>query len=433
VSQKQKENKVLWRKKMEIKNAVIKIAMNSKQAAQKLANLSSKIKNDALLSMAKALEDQMNLIIQENKKDLEYAKGKGLSSVLIDRLSLNEKRIKAMASGLRDVASLPDPVGEVISMWKRPNGLQIGRVRVPLGVVGIIYEARPNVTADAAGLCLKSGNAVILRGGTEAVCSNKIIAKILDQAATLAGIPPHSLSLIEITARQAVRELVKLNHLVDVIILRGGKGLLETIGEEAKVAIIAHGEGNCHVYVDKEADLDMAENISFNAKVQRPGVCNAMETLLVHKDIAVKFLPKIITKLKEANVEIRGCHQTKKIVPEILEATEEDWYKEYLDLILAVKVVNSIDEAIEHINKYGSSHSEAIVTSSYQNARRFLKEIDAAAVYVNASTRFTDGGEFGLGAEIGISTQKLHARGPMGLVELTTTKFIILGDGQIRE
>ncbi|MEW6096176.1 MAG: glutamate-5-semialdehyde dehydrogenase [bacterium] len=418
---------------MNIKDEICKLATNSKQAAFKLANLSSKIKDEALLAMAKALEDQMDLIIEENKKDLKYAKETGLSSALIDRLSLNEKRIKAMAMGLRDVASLPDPVGEITSMWKRPNGLQVGKMRVPLGVVGIIYEARPNVTADATGLCFKSGNAVILRGGTEAINSNKIIAKILDSAATAVGIPQNSISLIEITDRQAVRELVKLNHLVDIIILRGGKGLIEAIGEEAKVPIIAHGEGNCHVYVDKEADLNMAVNISFNAKVQRPGVCNAIETLLVHKNIAKEFLPKIIAKLKKANVEIRGCSQTKEIVPDILKATEEDWYKEYLDLILAVKVVDSIDEAIEHINKYGSAHSEAIVTSSYQNARRFLQEVDASAVYVNASTRFTDGGEFGLGAEIGISTQKLHARGPMGLVELTTTKFIILGDGQIRE
>jgi len=418
---------------MSIHDEVVKLATNSKQASYKLANLSSKVKDAALLAMANALEEQMNSIIEENKKDLEYSKEKGLSSALIDRLSLNETRIKAMATGLREITNLPDPIGEIISMRKRPNGLQVGKVRVPLGVVGIIYEARPNVTADAAGLCFKSGNAVILRGGTEAINSNKIIAKILDNAATRAGIPQNSISLIETTDRQAVRELVKLNHLVDVIILRGGKGLLEAVGEEAKVPIIAHGEGNCHVYVDKEADLNMALNISFNAKVQRPGVCNAMETLLVHKDIANEFLPIIITKLKAANVEIRGCKETKQIVPDILDAQEEDWSKEYLDLILAVKIVHSLDEAINHINKYGSSHSEAIVTSSYSNARRFLQEVDAAAVYVNASTRFTDGGEFGLGAEIGISTQKLHARGPMGLVELTTTKFIIFGDGQIRQ
>lgn len=418
---------------MNIQDEIVELATNSKQASFKLANLSSKVKDEALLAMAKAIEDHKDLIIEENKKDLIYAKEKGLSQSLIDRLSLNETRIKAMVTGLRDVTSLPDPIGEVISMWKRPNGLQIGRMRVPLGVVGIVYEARPNVTADAAGLCLKSGNAVILRGGTEAINSNKIIAKILDKATTAVGIPQNSISLIEMTDRQAVRELVTLNHLVDVIILRGGKGLMETIGENAKVPIIAHGEGNCHVYVDKEVDLNMALNIAFNAKVQRPGVCNAMETLLVHKDKAREFLPEIITKLKEANVEIRGCQETKQIVTDILEATEQDWYKEYLNLILAVKVVNSIDEAIEHINKYGTSHSEAIVTSSYQNARRFLQEVGASAVYVNASTRFTDGGEFGLGAEIGISTQKLHARGPMGLVELTSTKFIIFGDGQIRE
>lgn len=420
---------------MSIYDEIIKIATNSKQASLKLANLSSKVKDEALLSMANALEEQVNLIMEENKKDLDYAKEKGLSSALVDRLLLNERRIKAMITGLRDIASLPDPVGEIISMKKRPNGLQVGKVRVPLGVIGIIYEARPNVTADAAGLCLKSGNAVILRGGTEAINSNKIIAKILNDAAVSAGIPKNSISLIEITEREAVQTLVKLNQLVDVIILRGGKQLMEAIGKDATVPIIAHGEGNCHVYVDKEAELDMAINIAFNAKVQRPGVCNAMETLLVHKDKAEEFLPQIIAKLKSANVEIRGCENTRKIVPDpdIVEATEEDWSKEYLDLILAVKVVNSLDEAIEHINKYGSSHSEAIVTSSYRNARKFLQEVDAAAVYVNASTRFTDGGEFGLGSEIGISTQKLHARGPMGLVELTTTKFIIFGDGQIRE
>ncbi|MEW6618256.1 MAG: glutamate-5-semialdehyde dehydrogenase [bacterium] len=419
---------------MEIKDEVTKIANLSKQASFKLSNLSSKIKDTALLAMAKAIEESANIILEENKKDLEFAKSQGLSSALIDRLTLNEKRIKVMADGLRDVANLPDPIGEIISMSKRPNGLQIGRVRIPLGVVGIIYEARPNVTADAVGLCLKSGNAVILRGGTEAINSNKIIVRILDSAAISIGIPQNSVSLIEITDRQAVRELVKLNHLIDVIILRGGKGLIETIGEETKVPIIAHGEGNCHVYVDCPADLAMAAEIAFNAKVQRPGVCNAIESLLVHQDVAREFLPTIINRLKSAKVEIRGCPQTREIVSEgIIQATEEDWYKEYLDLILAVKVVSGLDEAIEHINIYGSSHSEAIVTSSYRNARRFLQEVDAAAVYVNASTRFTDGAEFGLGAEIGISTQKLHARGPMGLVELTTTKFIILGDGQIRE
>ncbi|MFH1561829.1 MAG: glutamate-5-semialdehyde dehydrogenase [Nitrospirota bacterium] len=418
---------------MDIKDEVVKLTDKAKQASRGLANLSSGVKNKALVTMAEALESQSEAILKENAKDMEEAKTANLSPTLLDRLKLNESRIKAMASGLRDVANLPDPVGEVILMWKRPNGLQIGRVRVPLGVVGIIYEARPNVTADAAGLCLKSGNAVVLRGGSEAINSNQIIAKILTEASVPLGIPEGSISFIPFAEREAVRELVRLNKYVDVIILRGGKGLIETIGSEAKVPIIAHGEGNCHVYVDSPADLSMAEEITFNAKVQRPGVCNTIESLLVHQDVAQEFLPTMIKRLKEAKVEIRGCEKTRQIVSGIISATQEDWGIEYLDLILAVKVVANLDEAIEHINTYGSSHSDAIITSSYANARRFLQEVDSAAVYVNASTRFTDGSEFGLGAEIGISTQKLHARGPMGLVELTTTKFIILGDGQIRE
>lgn len=417
---------------MDIKDEVVKLTNKAKQASRRLANLSSGVKDKALLAMAEALESQAETILKENAKDMEEAKAANLSPALLDRLKLNESRIKAMACGLRDVAKLPDPVGEVISMYKRPNGLQIGRVRVPLGVVGIIYEARPNVTADAAGLCLKSGNAVVLRGGSEAINSNRIIVKILTESAGSAGLPEGCVSFIPFTEREAVRELAKLNKYVDVIILRGGKGLIEAIGSEAKVPIIAHGEGNCHVYVDSPADLSMAEEITFNAKVQRPGVCNAIESLLVHQDVAGEFLPAMIKRLKEAKVEIRGCEKTRRIVLEIIPATQEDWETEYLDLILAVKVVSGLDEAIEHINTYGSAHSDAIVTSSYSNARRFLQEVDSAAVYVNASTRFTDGAEFGLGAEIGISTQKLHARGPMGLVELTTTKFIILGEGQIR-
>ncbi|MDI6734698.1 MAG: glutamate-5-semialdehyde dehydrogenase [bacterium] len=418
---------------MDIRDEVSKIGYKAKLASRKLANLSCGVKNRALVAMAEALESQSEAISKENAKDMEAAKISNLSPALLDRLKLNESRIKAMADGLRDVANLPDPVGEVISMRKRPNGLQIGRVRVPLGVVGIIYEARPNVTADAAGLCLKSGNAVVLRGGSEAINSNQFIVKILTEASVPLGIPEGSISFIPFTEREAVRELAKLNKYVDVIILRGGKGLIETIGSEAKVPIIAHGEGNCHVYVDSTADLSMAGEITFNAKVQRPGVCNAIESLLVHQDVADEFLPTMLKRLKEAKVEIRGCEKTRGIVSSgIVPATQEDWETEYLDLILAVKVVAGLDEAIEHINTYGSAHSDAIVTSSYSNAHRFLQEVDSAAVYVNASTRFTDGSEFGLGAEIGISTQKLHARGPMGLVELTTTKFIILGDGQIR-
>lgn len=419
---------------MDIKDKIIKLTNKAKQASRRLANLSSGVKDKALIVMAEALESQSEAILKENAKDMEEAKTSNLSPALLDRLKLNESRIKSMANGLRDVVNLPDPVGEVVSMWKRPNGLQIGRVRVPLGVVGIIYEARPNVTADAAGLCLKSGNAVILKGGSEAINSNRFIVKILTEASVPFGIPEGSISFIPFPEREAVRELAQLNNYVDVIILRGGKGLIEAIGSEAKVPIIAHGEGNCHIYVDSPADLSMAQEITFNAKVQRPGVCNAIESLLVHQDVAQEFLPTMIRQLQEAKVEIRGCEKTRRIVSTgIIPATQEDWGTEYLDLILAVKVVSSLDEAIEHINTYGSSHSDAIVTSSYSNARRFLQEVDSSAVYVNASTRFTDGAEFGLGAEIGISTQKLHARGPMGLVELTTTKFIILGDGQIRK
>lgn len=418
---------------MSIQEEVLSLAGEAKEASRILAKSSSKLKDKTLLDMARAIEENRDFLIGENKKDIDFAKENNLSGALVDRLLLNDKRINGMVDGLRDVVGLSDPVGEVVGMWRRPNGLQIGRVRVPLGVVGIIYESRPNVTADAAGLCLKSGNVIILRGGKEAINSNKAVTSLLRSALKENGLPEALVTLIESTDRAWVRELVKLNGYVDIVILRGGKTLLDAIGEEARVPIVAHGEGNCHTYVDGDADLQMAAKIAFNAKVQRPGVCNAMETLLVHKDIAARFLPEIARQLEKVQVEIRGCQKTKEIVSQVKQAAEEDWAREYLDLILAVKVVDSLDEAIDHINRYGSSHSEAIVTSSYENSRRFLEGVDAAAVYVNASTRFTDGGEFGLGAEIGISTQKLHARGPMGLKELTTTKFIILGDGQIRE
>ncbi|HAV42755.1 TPA: glutamate-5-semialdehyde dehydrogenase [bacterium] len=418
---------------MSIQEEILKLAREVKEASRYLSKCSSKLKDEVLLAMSKKIKEKKDLLLEANQKDIASAEEENLPPALIDRLLLNDKRIDSMADGLKDVAQLKDPVGEVVGMWRRPNGLQIGQIRVPLGVVGIIYESRPNVTADATGLCLKSGNAIILRGGREAINSNKAIASLLQEALKRHDLPEPLITLIESTDRAWVQELVKLNGYIDVVILRGGKALLNVIGQESKVPIIAHGEGNCHTYIDKGADIDMAVKIAFNAKVQRPGVCNAMETLLVHKERAEEFLPIIAKKLKEAQVEIRGCPRTREIITDIDEAIEEDWYKEYLDLILAVKVVGSLDEAIDHINRYGSSHSEAIVTSSYQNSRRFLEEVDAAAIYVNASTRFTDGGEFGLGAEIGISTQKLHARGPMGLRELTTTKFIILGDGQIRE
>lgn len=418
---------------MELKEQVIRMARKAKQASQKLAKLSSTVKNEALLKMAQVLETHKDKILKLNHKDIVLAKAKGLPLALIDRLTLNEKRIKQMCDGLRQIAQLEDPVGKIESMWRRPNGLLIGRMRVPLGVIGIIYESRPNVTVDAAGLCLKAGNAVILRGGSEAINSNIALIDALSEAIQEVGLPGECIQLVRTTDRKAVGEMLKLNEYIDVIIPRGGESLIKMVTENSTIPVIKHYKGVCHVYVDEEADLKMAEKIAFNAKVQRPGVCNAMETLLVAEKIADKFLPVVIRKLQEAGVEIRGDEKTCKISPNVKRATEEDWSTEYLDLILSVKVVSGIDEAIAHINRYGSHHSDAIVTNSYIKSRKFLREVDSAAVYVNASTRFTDGGEFGLGAEIGISTDKLHARGPMGVKELTTTKFIILGEGQIRE
>ncbi|MCM8900114.1 glutamate-5-semialdehyde dehydrogenase [Caldicoprobacter algeriensis] len=412
---------------------VLEKAKKAKAAAAQLAKLSSSVKDKALEMMAQALEDQTDFLIQANKPDVEAAVRNGKPKAFVDRLTLNEKRIKDMADGLRVVKSLPDPVGEVVAMWRRPNGLLIGQRRVPLGVIGIIYESRPNVTADAAGLCLKTGNAVILRGGSEAIQSNKAIVKVLAQAAYEAGIPEGAIQLIEDTDRASARQLMRLNGLVDVLIPRGGAGLIKAVVEEATVPVIETGVGNCHVYVDGECDQDMAVKIIVNAKTQRPGVCNAAETLLVDKRIAAEFLPKAVKALREKGVEIRGCEKTLEIIPDAVPATPEDWDTEYLDYILAVKVVDGVDEAIRHIELHGTGHSEAIVTSNYFKAQKFLDEVDAAAVYVNASTRFTDGFEFGFGAEIGISTQKLHARGPMGLKELTTIKYVIYGNGQIRE
>jgi len=412
---------------------VLEKARKAKAAAAQLAKLSSSVKDKALEMMAQALEDQMDFLIQANKPDVEAAVRNGRPRAFIDRLTLNQKRIKDMADGLRVVKSLPDPVGETVTMWRRPNGLLIGQRRVPLGVIGIIYESRPNVTADAAGLCLKTGNAVILRGGSEAIESNKAIVKVLAKAAYEAGIPEGAIQLIENTDRESARRLMRLNGLVDVLIPRGGAGLIKAVVEEATVPVIETGVGNCHVYVDGECDQDMALKIVVNAKTQRPGVCNAMETLLVDERIAAEFLPKAVKALRDKGVEIRGCERTLEIIPDAVPAGPEDWDTEYLDYILAVKVVDGIDEALRHIGLHGTGHSEAIVTSNYFKAQRFLDEVDAAAVYVNASTRFTDGFEFGFGAEIGISTQKLHARGPMGLKELTTIKYVIYGDGQIRE
>jgi len=418
---------------MNLREDILEIARQAKLASQKLANLSSITKNEALLKMAEAIEINKEKIKEENSKDVKAAEKKGLSKALIDRLILDEKRIEQMSKGLKEIIQRGDPIGKITNIRKRPNGLQIGKMVVPLGVIGIIYEARPNVTTDAAGLCLKAGNATILRGGSEAIYSNIILANLLRKAIKEAGLPSGCIELIRTTDRKAIMEMLKLNEYIDVIIPRGGEELIRAVTENSTIPVIKHYKGICHIYIDKEADLEMAEEISFNAKVQRPGVCNAMETLLVNEKIAAEFLPSMIKRFKEAKVEIRGDEKTCKIIEGIKEASEEDWRTEYLDLILSIKVVEGIDEAINHINNYGSHHSDAIITNNYSKSRRFLQEIDSAAVYVNASTRFTDGGEFGLGAEIGISTQKLHARGPMGVDELTSSKFIIWGDGQIRE
>lgn len=408
-------------------------AQAAKQAAAKLAVTSTAVKNAALLAMAAALEAQQAEILAANERDMTAAAAKGMKSSMLDRLKLTAERISGMADGLRQVAGLADPVGNVIDGKTLPNGLHINKIRVPLGVIGIIYEARPNVTADAAGLCLKSGNAVILKGGSEAMESNKTVAAILAQAAEGAGIPAGSIQSIDTSDRQAVQDLIHMNGLVDVVIPRGGAGLIQAVVRNASVPVIETGAGVCHTYVDKDADVEMAMKIAFNAKVQRPSVCNAMETLLVHKDIADKFLPMMLMMYNSSAVEIRGDEAVQEYSGQVHAATEEDWSTEYGDLRLSVKIVDSIEEAMAHIAKYGTGHSECIVTNNYQAAQLFQYTVDAAAVYVNASTRFTDGNEFGFGAEIGISTQKLHARGPMALPELTSTKYLINGNGQVRK
>ena len=406
---------------------------NAKEASYILSNLSTTRKNEALESMAKKLLEKSDYIINANKKDLEEAKLKGMSESMLDRLSLNEDRIKGMADGLRDVINLNDPVGEVLGMWNRPNGLQIGQKRVPIGVIGIIYEARPNVTCDAAGLCLKTGNAVILRGGKEAINSNIAIIETLREGLKEANIPEDAVQLIYDTRREIATEMMRLNDYIDVLIPRGGAGLIKAVVQNATVPVIETGTGNCHIYIDSECDIDMAKDIVVNAKTSRPSVCNAAESLVIHEAIANEALPVIANALKEKGVILKGDKKSIEIVDYIEEATEEDYYTEFLDYIMSVKIVKDIDEAISHINKHNTGHSEAIVTKNYDSSQKFLQRVDAAAVYVNASTRFTDGAEFGFGAEIGISTQKLHARGPMGLKELTTTKYIIFGNGQIRE
>jgi glutamate-5-semialdehyde dehydrogenase len=412
---------------------ILEICKKAKIASQQLARASSETKNKALYSMADALEKNGTTILKANQKDVEKAKAKGMKPALVDRLILDERRLTSIARNLREIAELPDPVGEIVKTWTRPNGLIIGQIRVPLGVVGIIYESRPDVTSEASGICIKSGNAVILRGGSDAIKSNIAIVEALRAALEETGLTKDAIQIVSATSRSCAEKLMKMRDFIDVLIPRGGAELIRTVVEEATVPVIETGIGNCHIYVDEDAKQDNAIDIIVNAKCQRPGTCNAAEKLLVHKNIAKQFLPKAVGALRKEGVEVRGCEKTVEILPDVKPATEKDWWTEYLDLIIGVKVVEDLDEAIVHINKYGSKHSESILTTDFEKALRFMREIDAAAVYWNASTRFTDGNQFGLGAEIGISTQKLHARGPMSVQQLTTTKFLILGRGQIRE
>jgi len=417
----------------DIRSQMVEMGQRARRASAALARLSTEAKNRALAAMAEALTAKRDLLIEENARDLEKARELGLSAAMIDRLALGEGTIRGIAAGLSEIAALPDPVGKITSMQRRPNGLLVGRMRIPLGVIGIIYESRPNVTADAAALCLKSGNASILRGGSEAIRSNLAIAAVLQDVLRDLSLPEAAIQVVPMTDREAVYEMLQLEEFIDVIIPRGGEELIRAVVRDSRIPVIKHYKGVCHVFVDEGADLAMAVRICLNAKTQRPGVCNAMETLLVHEEMAGEFLPVAAGALRKAGVEIRGCEKTRSILPDAEPAAEEDWYREYLDLILAVRVVRDMDEAIGHIEKYGSLHTEAIVTNSYERAQRFLAEVNSSTVLVNASTRFSDGFELGLGAEIGISTTKLHAFGPMGLEELTTTKFIIYGNGQVRE
>ncbi|HPV48176.1 MAG TPA: glutamate-5-semialdehyde dehydrogenase [Smithellaceae bacterium] len=418
---------------MDITSSVKKIAQDALVASRMMARLSSDVKNAALLRMADELTWRSDFIIAENNRDVNAAREKGLSAALIDRLTVGSQTIHLMAQGLREVAALPDPVGKVTSMWRRPNGLLVGRMRIPLGVIGMIYESRPNVTVDASALCLKSGNAVILRGGSEAIHSNLAIASVLQDVLAQSPLADKAIQVIPFTDRDAVSALLRLDDYIDLIIPRGGEELIRAVVAESRIPVIKHYKGVCHIFVDAQADTEMAINICANAKVQRPGVCNAMETLLVHEDIAPSFLPGLADVLGRARVTLKGCEKTREILNNIEAAAQEDWFAEYLELTLAVKIVSSIDEAIAHIEKYGSLHTESIITRDYANAQRFLNEVNSSTVLVNASTRFSDGFELGLGAEIGISTTKLHAYGPMGLEELTTEKFIIYGDGQVRK
>ena len=418
---------------MTITEKVVTIAQNARQASLAMARLATGTKNEMLLKMAVALENAAPCLIAENKKDLEAGAQKGLSAAMLDRLMLDESRIRGIAAALREIALLPDPVGEVTKMWKRPNDLMVGKMRIPLGTIGIIYESRPNVTADAAALCLKAGNAVVLRGGSEAINSNLAIATVLQGVLKEMNIPEAALSLIPFTEREGVLAMLKQEESIDLIIPRGGESLIRFVVENSRIPVIKHYKGVCHIFVDQSADFDKAEQIIVNSKTQRPGVCNALETLLIHKDVAAEFIPRIAATLSLLGVELRGDKAFCALAPNSTPATEEDWYAEYLELILSCRVVDDIDAAIDHINRYCSLHTESIITSDYSRAQRFIREVNSSCVMVNASTRFADGGQLGLGAEIGISTTKLHSFGPMGLEDLTTTKFVVYGDGQIRE
>lgn len=417
---------------MSVETTIAQMAHAARKASFEMARCSSSLKNEVLLKIADRLEADADALKQVNQKDLDRGREAGLSDAMLDRLTLKDATIASMAKGLREVAALEDPVGAIVKAWRRPNGLEVARMRIPLGVIGIIYESRPNVTVDAAGLCLKAGNAVILRGGSEALNSNQALAETIGSVLNASGLPEQAVQVVPIRDRQAVNVLLDQEESIDLIIPRGGEGLIRFVVENSKIPVLKHYKGVCHVYVDAGADLDMAEEIAVNAKAQRPGVCNAMETLLVHRAASEAFLPRLKARFDALGVEIRGCGETARILSGITPAQESDWPAEYLDLVCAVKVVDDMDGALAHIGDYGSSHTEAIVTRDYERARRFVRDADASVVLVNASTRFNDGGELGLGAEIGISTSKLHAFGPMGLEELTTTKFVVFGDGQVR-
>ncbi|HOD36006.1 MAG TPA: glutamate-5-semialdehyde dehydrogenase [Syntrophales bacterium] len=417
---------------MDIRETVLEMAKNARAASHRLSGLSSSDKDGVLLELADQLMPHADYLLEENEKDVEYARRQGLSKAMLDRLTLDEAKIDEMAKGLREVAALPDPVGKITSMWRRPNGLMVGRMRIPLGVIGIIYESRPNVTVEAAALCFKSGNAVILRGGSEAIRSNTALSLLLRGVLRIKGLPEDAVQFIPTVEREAVDVMLSCEEYIDLIIPRGGEELIRAVVSQSRIPVIKHYKGVCHIFVDESADLPMAYKICMNAKTQRPGVCNAVETLLVHRAIAGAFLSEMAVRLRKAGVTLRGCEKAREVVPDMEAAKEEDWHAEYLDLILSVRVVENLDEAVAHIEEYGSLHTESIITRDYTNAQRFLAEVDSSTVLVNASTRFSDGFQLGLGAEIGISTTKLHAFGPMGLEELTTTKFIVYGNGQIR-